>query len=95
MWYESCYPIISISSRRFFKARVVSVDRLTVAAPDTQGQAARSNSGQQAQFGSAAHDGRSAGGYQQEHRRGRERPENEMFARLFQQSRDKPIDLVA
>jgi flagellar hook-length control protein FliK len=72
----------------------VSVDRLAVGAPSAQSTAG-GNQGQQTSFGSAAHDGRSAGGFQQEQRRGQERPDNQTFARLFQQSRDEPIDLVA
>ena len=70
----------------------VAVDRLAVDAPPDAGT---SGQNPQASFGSAAHDGRSAGQYQQEPRSGQPRSGGEGFARLFTQAQEAPLDLVA
>ncbi len=70
----------------------VSVDRLAVDAPDA---AQPPPSGQQASFGSAAHDGRSAGQYSRDPRGSKQPSGDDAFAGLFRQAQDAPIDLVA
>jgi flagellar hook-length control protein FliK len=69
----------------------VAVDRLAVNAPADAG-----GSGQnpQASFGSATHDGRSAGQYHQDPRSNNGRS-GEGFARVFNQAQEAPLDLVA
>jgi flagellar hook-length control protein FliK len=69
----------------------VAVDRLAVNAPaDTGG----SGQNPQASFGSATHDGRSAGQHQQDPRSNHGRS-GEGFARVFTQAQEAPLDLVA
>jgi hypothetical protein len=70
----------------------VAVDRLAVDAPPDAGGTGQNP---QASFGSAAHDGRSAGQYQQDPRSGQQRSGGEGFARLFSQAQEAPLDLVA
>jgi flagellar hook-length control protein FliK len=76
----------------------VVVDRLAVQAPPDSGA---SSSNPQASFGSATHDGRSAGHFQQDSRPQQRSPgaggggAGEGFARLFAQAQDAPLDLVA
>ncbi len=78
----------------------VTVDRLVVNAPNPSAPASGSSQqsgGQQPNFGSAAHDGRSAGQYLDQ-RPGQRRPDADSFARLFRQaagSSQAPVDLVA
>jgi flagellar hook-length control protein FliK len=70
----------------------VAVDRLSVQAPpDTAG----SGQNPQASFGSATHDGRSAGQYQQNPRSPQQRSAGDGFARVFTQAQEAPLDLVA
>ena len=76
----------------------VTVDRLAVEAPpDVQTQGGQGNG--QANFGSAAHDGRSAGQYHQDARSQQRQAESGTFAGLFSQAQDAapaaPLDLVA
>ena len=68
----------------------VAVDRLAVASPEAP---AANGQGQQNSSGSPAHDGRSAGHYQQDSRQ--RRPESDAFARVLRQAGEAPIDLVA
>jgi len=68
----------------------VSVDRLAVEPPAT---AQSQDPG--ASFGSATHDGRSAGQYHQDSRSSRHSPEADGFASLFREAQDAPLDLVA
>ena len=68
----------------------LAVDRLSVEPPPSA-----SSSGQNASFGSATHDGRSAGQYQSDARSQQRRPESEAFAVLFSKAQDAPLDLVA
>ncbi len=69
----------------------VAVDRLAVDAPPNAGATGQNP---QASFGSATHDGRSAGHYQ-DPRDGRPRSAGDGFARLFSQAQEAPLDLVA
>jgi flagellar hook-length control protein FliK len=79
--------------KNVLQSQGVSVDRLSVQAPpDT------ANSGQnsQASFGSATHDGRSAGQYQQSRSQQRSAGgSGDGFARVFTQAQEAPLDLVA
>ncbi len=80
------------------QAQGIAVDRLAVSAPPAS-QDANPNGGQTQQnaSGSPSHDGRSAGGFGQESRSGQQRWENgaSNFARVFAQSQEAPIDVVA
>lgn len=72
----------------------VAVDRLAVDAPPSAGATPGQNSS--ASFGSATHDGRSAG--QQDGRSGQQRSGGgggDGFARMFTQAQEAPLDLVA
>jgi len=71
----------------------VAVDRLAVNAPEAQAGSGAAGSGGQGSFGSATHDGRSAGQYQQNGRQ--PQPQGDGFARVFRQTQDMPIDMVA
>jgi flagellar hook-length control protein FliK len=71
----------------------VTVDRLAVSAPADAKQAGQQ--GQQAGFGSAAHDGRSAGQNQQDARSRQRSAQTESFSRMFEQVKEQPLDLVA
>ena len=72
----------------------LAVDRLAVDAPPAAQADSGATHGQQSSFGSATHDGRSAGQYQQDPRSGQRRT-NSQFEALFRQRQDAPIDLVA
>lgn len=72
----------------------VAVDRLAVEAPAAPATAG-GNSAQQQSFGSATHDGRSAGQYQQNGRQQQPPAQGDSFARLFRQTQEAPIDMVA
>jgi flagellar hook-length control protein FliK len=69
----------------------VAVDRLVVNAPADTGT---SGQNPQASFGSATHDGRSAGQQQQDARSNNGRS-GEGFARAFNEAQEAPLDLVA
>jgi flagellar hook-length control protein FliK len=69
----------------------VTVDRLAVSAPPDTGNP---NQNPQASFGSATHDGRSAGQHTQDPRSNQGRS-GDGFARLFTQAQEAPLDLVA
>jgi flagellar hook-length control protein FliK len=70
----------------------MAVDRLAVSAPPGTGA---SGQNPQASFGSATHDGRSAGQHQQDARSGQQRSAGDGFARFFTQAQEAPLDLVA
>jgi flagellar hook-length control protein FliK len=73
----------------------VAVDRLAVDAPAAPATAGGNSAQQQQSFGSATHDGRSAGQYQQNGRQQQPPAQDDSFARLFRQTQDAPIDMVA
>lgn len=81
--------------RSALESQGITVDRLAV---QTQApQQASSQTGAQSSAGSSNHDGRSAGGYEQ-NRRGTQRDSTDQtFARTFQQARNTPVpvDLLA
>jgi len=73
----------------------VAVDRLAVEAPPSGSDTGTASQNPQASFGSAAHDGRSAGQHQSDPRAGHQRSGGEGFARVFTQAQEAPLDLVA
>jgi flagellar hook-length control protein FliK len=74
----------------------VTVDKLAVDSPDAVAPAAAQQSNQQASFGSASHDGRSAGEYRQDPRSQQRRPaEGESFSRALRATSEAPVDMVA
>jgi flagellar hook-length control protein FliK len=72
----------------------VTVDRLAVDAPPALSAPAGAGQNAQSSFGSATHDGRSAGQFQ-DGRSGQQRSAGEGFARKFAQALEAPLDLVA